>query len=73
MIYHYPGFVPSDDWSIRDDLASGRLKHLFPDHRATHVEFENGVYAVYQKSRHMSPKVRLFVDFLAALFKTQLG
>ena len=65
------GLMP--DWSIRDDLANGRLKHLFPDYRATHVDFENGIYAVYQKSRHMSPKVRLFIDFLAALFKTELG
>lgn len=67
------GIALMPDWSIREDLASGRLKHLFPDHRATHMEFENGVYAVYQKSRHMSAKVRVFIDFLATLFKTQLG
>jgi DNA-binding transcriptional LysR family regulator len=67
------GVALMPDWSIRDDLASGRLKHLLPDYRATHMEFENGVYAVYQKSRHMSAKVRVFIDFLAALFKTQLG
>ena len=67
------GIALMPDWSIRDDLASGRLKHLLPDYRATHMEFENGVYAVYQKSRHMSAKVRLFIDFLAALFKTRLG
>ena len=68
-----PGIALMPDWSIRDDLESGRLVQLFPDYRVTHVEFENGIYAVYQKSRHMSAKVRLFIDFLAALFKQRLG
>jgi DNA-binding transcriptional LysR family regulator len=67
------GVALMPDWSIRDDLASGRLRRIFPDYRVTHVEFENGIYAVYQKSRHMSAKVRLFIDFLAALFKAKLG
>lgn len=61
------GLMP--DWSIRDELKSGRLRRLFTQHRVTYVEFENGVYAVYQKSRHKSPKVRVFVDFMSDLFK----
>jgi DNA-binding transcriptional LysR family regulator len=35
----------------------------------SHIEFDNGVYAVFQKSRHVSAKVRAFIDFLAATFK----
>lgn len=62
------GVVLMPDWSVRDDLASGRLVRLFADHRVSFLEFDNGVYAVYQRNRHMSAKVRLFVDHLAAVF-----
>jgi DNA-binding transcriptional LysR family regulator len=67
------GIVLMPDWSVREELADGRLVQLFPKHRVSYVEFENGVYAVYQKSRHMSAKVRVFVEFLVALFKQRLG
>ena len=61
------------DWAIRDHLAAGRLRRIFPDCLVSYVEFENGVYAVYQKTRHRSTKVRVFIDFLATLFKQSLN
>jgi DNA-binding transcriptional LysR family regulator len=67
------GIALMPDWSIRDELADGRLKRLFPKHRVSWEAFENGVYAVYQKSRHQSKKVRAFVEFVAALFKQKVG
>ena len=67
------GIALMPDWSIRDELAAGRLKRLFPKHRVSWEAFENGVYAVYQKSRHQSKKVRAFVEFLGGLFKQQVG
>jgi|EndMetStandDraft_8_1072994.scaffolds.fasta_scaffold136267_2 DNA-binding transcriptional LysR family regulator len=67
------GISMMPDWSIRDDLAAGRLKRLFPRHRVSFEAFENGVYAVYQKSRHQSKKVRAFVEFLAGLFRQRVG
>ena len=33
-----------------------------------HMSQDGGVYAVYPHSRHLSPKVRAFVDFLAERF-----
>jgi len=33
------------------------------------TQTENGIYVVYQQNRHMAAKVRLFVDFLATLFR----
>ncbi len=63
------GVVLMPDWSVRDDLRAGKLRRLFPKHRVSHVEFDNGIYAVYQQSRHQSAKVRAFVDFVAALFR----
>lgn len=67
------GIALMPDWSIKDDLAAGRLVRLFPKHRVSWEAFENGVYAVYQKSRHQSKKVRAFVEFVGALFKRQVG
>ena len=67
------GIALMPDWSIKDDLAAGRLVRLFPKHRVSWEAFENGVYAVYQKSRHQSKKVRAFVEFVGALFKQRVG
>jgi DNA-binding transcriptional LysR family regulator len=67
------GIALMPDWAIKDDLAAGRLRRLFPNCLVSYVEFENGVYAVYQKTRHRSTKVRVFIDFLATLFKQSLN
>ena len=61
------GLLP--DWSVREALADGRLVRLFPGHRVSHVEFENGIYAIYLQNRHMAAKLRVFLDFLVALFR----
>lgn len=53
-----PGFVV---WA---DLEAGALVPLLPDHAAT----GHALHAVYPHSRHLSPKVRAFVDFVAAAY-----
>jgi DNA-binding transcriptional LysR family regulator len=63
------GVALMPDWSIRDDLATGRLVRLFPRHRVSYTEFDNGVYAVYQRSRHMTAKMRVFIAFMEELFR----
>ena len=57
------------DWAVRDDISSGKLGQLLPNYRISHVEFDNGVYAVYQQSRNLAAKVRAFLDFLEVTFK----
>jgi DNA-binding transcriptional LysR family regulator len=51
-----PGFI------VDDDIAAGRLVRVLPGWRS----LEMGVYAVYPSRKHLSAKVRTFVDFLAA-------
>lgn len=46
---------------VTDDLASGRLVRLLPDHKP--VEFAMNV--VYPHRHHLSAKVRMFIDLLA--------
>jgi DNA-binding transcriptional LysR family regulator len=66
------GVALMPDWSVRNELAAGRLVRLLPEYRVSHIEFDNGIYAVFQKSRHMSAKVRVFIDFLAQAFEERL-
>ncbi len=48
-------------WLAGPDLAAGRLVRALPDHHAP----DSAIYALYPPGRHLSPKVRSFVDFLA--------
>ncbi|MGV6874064.1 LysR family transcriptional regulator [Pseudochelatococcus sp. B33] len=67
------GIALMPDWSVYKDLETGRLVRLLPEYRVSHLEFENGVYAVFPKSRRTSVKLRMFVDFLAEVFRRELG
>lgn len=59
------------DWSVRKDVAEGRLVRLFDAYSVSHIEFDNGVYAVFPASRQTSLKLRLFVDYVAELFRRE--
>ena len=48
-----------------DDLRAGRLVRVLPDWG---LASDGAVSAVYPAARHLSPKVRVFVDFLAERF-----
>lgn len=52
-------------WHIHDDLRSGALQQVLPDYSIV-----NGIYAVMPQRRLMPPRVRAFIDFLAARFDT---
>ncbi|PZQ67553.1 MAG: LysR family transcriptional regulator, partial [Variovorax paradoxus] len=45
-----------------DDLASGALVQLVPQYSAP----VNTLFAVYTSRQYMAPKLRSFIDFLAA-------
>jgi len=46
---------------VGPDLQSGRLVQLLPDHACQKA----AIQAVYPERRNLSPKVRVFIDFLA--------
>jgi DNA-binding transcriptional LysR family regulator len=60
------GVILQPSFLVGDDLKSGALVRLLPDYRSTTL----GVYAVYPTRKHLSPKVRLLVDFLAEKART---
>ena len=53
---------------VGPDICDGRLVRLLPDYDSV---FDGGVYAIYPHSRHLSPKVRAFVDFLVESYGPQ--
>ncbi len=59
------GIAQHSTWHIGDDLRAGRVQIVLPDYPIR----DSGIYAVTPQRRLMPPRVRVFVDFLAA----QLG
>ncbi len=48
-------------WSVQEELASGKLRHVLPEYEAAEG---NVLWLIYPKSNVLSPKVRVFMDFL---------
>ncbi len=59
------GIVVQPTFIVGEALRTGRLLPVLPGWL---VE-DYAIYAVYPSARHLSPKVRRFVDFLAARFR----
>ena len=52
---------------VGKDLQSGRLQSVLSDY----VPLERHIYAVYLQNRHLSPKVRAFIDFLVKRYNPE--
>ena len=48
-------------WSVHEELKSGRLMRVLPDYEAAD---DTVLWLLYPKSNVLSPKVRVFMDFL---------
>lgn len=59
------GIALLDDYTVRADLAAGRLVRLLPRLRVTNTGFDLGVYAVFRQAGLLPAKTRVFLDFLA--------
>lgn len=55
------GLAQLPDYYVSEHLESGRLVEVLPSYR----DDREGVWALYPQNRHLSPKVRLLVDYLA--------
>lgn len=60
------GLVLQPSFLVGRHLASGALVEVLPRHRA----IELGIYAVYPTRKHLKPKIRALVDFLAKALRT---
>jgi DNA-binding transcriptional LysR family regulator len=59
------GIVRLAEFHISDDLRAGGLVALFPDHQ-DHIE--EPIYVLYQDKRNLSPRIRVFLNFLQEAF-----
>lgn len=59
------GIVRLAEVQVAENLSRGNLIELFPAHQSHE---EDPIYAVYQSRRHLSARVRAFLDFLDGTF-----
>jgi len=63
----HQGIVLQPSFLIGTHLKSGALVELLPQFRS----IELGIYAVYPTRKHVTPKVRLLIEFLVDAFRMQ--
>jgi DNA-binding transcriptional LysR family regulator len=63
------GVVRLAEYHVRQSLVEGRLVELFPEHQSLEMD---PIYAVYEGRRNLSPRLRVFLDFLDASFASDL-
>lgn len=56
------GLAQLPDYYVADDMAQGRLLPVLSEYSAA----DDGIWALYPQNRHLSPKVRVVVEFLAS-------
>ena len=49
---------------VGPDIRRGALEVIFPHVQFSQTSLDSSIYAVFPYGRHLSPKVRAFVDFL---------
>lgn len=62
----HQGIVLQPSFMVGHHLRSGALVEILPAYRS----LELGVYAVYASRKHVTPKVRVLIDFLVEAFRT---
>ena len=61
----HQGIILQPTFLVGTDLQSGALVEVLSQYRS----IELGIYAVYSSRKHISPKIRLLIDFLVDWFK----
>lgn len=60
------GIAATSSFIVHDDLRRGDLLHVLPEFTLK----PRDLYAIYPQNRHLSPKVRAFVDFTADWYRS---
>jgi DNA-binding transcriptional LysR family regulator len=63
------GIVVLPLFMVGPDVRRGALEVIFPDVQFAAASLDADIWAVYPYGRHLSPKVRAFVDFLVRRFR----
>ena len=63
------GLTVLPSWMVGPDIERGALQAVLPDYQVSPAALDTSIYAVFPYNRHLSPKVRALVDFLAKRFR----
>jgi DNA-binding transcriptional LysR family regulator len=63
------GLIQVPYYNVVEDLAAGRLVEVLPDYPPT----ETPVSLLYPHNRQLSPRVRVFIDWVATTFAARAG
>lgn len=58
------GIALLDEYTVSEDLISGRLVQLLPDIRVTNTTFEEGIFVTYLQTPYVPAKLRYYIDFI---------
>ncbi|MEM1424939.1 MAG: LysR family transcriptional regulator [Cyanobacteria bacterium P01_H01_bin.130] len=58
------GLVLLPHWLVREELQTGQLINVFPNHEVTATEFHTAAWLVYPSRTYVPRKVWAFMDFL---------
>ncbi|PTW63549.1 LysR family transcriptional regulator [Breoghania corrubedonensis] len=61
------GFARTPLFMVRDDIAAGRLERVLEEYESD----DAAIWVVYPHRKHLSGKVRAFVDFLVSWFERE--
>ena len=65
------GLVLVPAWHVAEHVHSGRLVPVLTDYQVNPSASESSVFVVYPSNRHLSPKVRAFVEFATEVFRAE--
>lgn len=63
------GIARLSNYIVADKIASGDLIRLFPNYSQKHAD----IAVIFAEKRNLAPKIRVFIDFLVAEFRSPLG
>lgn len=58
------GVALLSDWTIREDLAAGRLVDVFKGFEVTATDFDTAAWILYPSRSYIPAKTRCFIDYL---------
>lgn len=64
LALNHAGLTLMPLWAIKNELTEGSLKHVMPEYTFSPYEELSATYAIYLKRDLVSPKIRVFLDFL---------
>ena len=64
LILNHAGFALMPKWAVKDELENGSLVQILEQHVFSPYESLSSTYAIYSKRELISPKIRVFLDFI---------